>query len=79
MSLLERSLAIAHDMGFSSTAFPLIGAGVNKYPPMDVIKAILDACSLFSQKDAALKRVIVVVREHDKKNQQVCTSPLNIE
>ena len=79
MSLLERSLAIAHDMGSSSIAFPLIGAGVNKYPPMDVIKAILDACSLFRQKDTMLKRVIVVVWEHDKKNQQVCTFQLIIE
>ena len=66
-------------MGFSSIAFPLIGAGVNKYPPKDVIKAILDACSLFRQKDTALRRVIVVVWEHNKKNQQVCTFPLIIE
>ena len=79
MSLLERSLAIAHDMGFSSIAFLLIGAGVNKYPPMDVIKAILDACSLFHQKDTALKIVIVEVWENDKKNQQVRTFPMIIE
>ena len=50
MPLLERSLAITHDMGSTSIDFPLIGAGANNYPPMEVIKAILDACTLSSDK-----------------------------
>lgn len=78
MSLLERSLAITHDMGLSSIAFPLIGAGINKYPATEVIKAILDACSLFRQKVSPLKKIVIVVWKHDHKNQQVCSCTQNL-
>lgn len=71
MSLFERSLAITHDMGLSSIAFPLIGAGRNAYPAIEVVKAILDACSLFRQKDSPLKKVVIVVWSGDTKNQKV--------
>ena len=54
MSLLERSLAIAHDMGLTSVAFPLIGTGANSYPTMEVVQAMLDACSFFRQKGSPL-------------------------
>ena len=56
MSLFERSLAITHDIGLESIAFPLIGSGLNMYPAVEVIKAILYACSLFRQRDSPLKR-----------------------
>ena len=56
MSLFERSLAITHDMGLESLAFPLIWSGLNMYPAVEIIKAILDACSLFRQRDSPLKR-----------------------
>lgn len=39
---------------------------------MEVIKAMVDACSLFRQKDSRLKKVVIVVWERDQKNQQVC-------
>ena len=71
MSLLERSLAISHDLGMMSIAFPLIGAGVNNYPCMDVVKSILDACSLFRHKCSPLKRVVIVVWKNDTKNKPV--------
>ena len=74
MSLLERTLAITHDLGLPSIAFPLIGAGANNYPVLEVIKAIIDACSLFRQKQSPLKKVVIVVWEHDKKNEQVSLS-----
>ena len=74
MSLLERTLAITHDMGLSPIAFPLIGAGANNYPALEVIKAIIDACSLFRQKRSPLKKVVIAVWEHGKKNEKVSLS-----
>ena len=71
MQLFERSLAITHDMGLTSIAFPLIGAGLNKYPPLTVIEAILDACSLFRQKNSPLKEVVIVIWDKDKHSQNV--------
>ena len=71
MSLLERSLAISHDLGMTSIAFPLIGAGVNKGPCMEVVESILDACSLFRHKGSPLKRVVIVVWKNDTKNKPV--------
>ena len=72
MSLLERSLAILHDLGMTSIAFPLIGAGVNNYPGMEVVKSILDTCSLFRHKGSPLKRVVIVVWKKDTNNKPVC-------
>lgn len=71
MSLFERTLNVAHNMGLKSVAFPLIGAGANNYPPLEVMKAIVDACSLFRQKDTPLKEVVIVVWENDSKNIKV--------
>ena len=71
MSLFERSLAITHDMDLVSIAFPLIGSGLNEYPAVEVIKAILDACSLFRQPNSPLKKVVIVIWSGDDKNQKV--------
>ena len=71
MSLFEQALNISHDMGMRSVAFPLIGAGANNYPPIEVMKAIVDACSLFRQPGTLLKKVVIVVWENDSKNIKV--------
>ena len=71
MSLLERSLAIAHDMGLTSVAFPLIGTGANSYPIMEVVQAMLDACSFFRQKGSPLKSVVIVVWRNAASKKQV--------
>ena len=76
MSLFERSLAITHDMGLESLAFPLIWSGLNMYPAVEIIKAILDACSLFRQRDSPLKKVVIVIWSGDDKNQKVGTEIL---
>ena len=59
MSLLERSLAIAHVMGLTSVAFPLIGTGAKSYPTMEVVQAMLDACSFCRQKGSPLERIFL--------------------
>lgn len=58
-------------MGIGSIAFPLIGAGRLGYPEMDVIKALVDACSLFREKDSKLKTVSIVVWKYDLGCQEV--------
>ena len=70
-SLFERAMNITHDMGLRSIAFPFIGTGVLKYPPLEVMKALLDASSLFREKDSPLKTVYIVVWEQDHKTEQV--------
>mgnify|MGYP001799694802 CR=1 FL=1 len=71
MSLFERALNVSHDMGMKSVAFPLIGAGLNNYPPMEVMKAIMDACSLLRQPNTPLRRVVIVVWEKNNKTIKV--------
>ena len=58
-------------MGLRSIAFSFIGTGVLKYPPLEVMKALLDASSLFREKDSPLKTVYIVVWEQDHKTEQV--------
>ena len=71
MQLFKRSLAITNDLSLTSIAFPLIGVGLNNYPVLTVIEAILDTCSLFRQENSPLKRVVIVIWEMDKQSQQV--------
>ena len=70
-ALFERALNITHDLSLTSIAFPFIGTGVLQYPVLDVMKALLDACSLFREKDSTLKTVSMLVWSQDKKTEQV--------
>ena len=58
-------------MGLRSIAFPFIGTGILQYPPLEVMKALLDASSLFREKDSPLKTVYIVVWEEDDEAEQV--------
>ena len=69
-SLFERALNISHDKGWKSIAFPLIGGSID-YPPIKVIKGILNACSFFVKKDSPLKTVRIVIWENDSVNLKV--------
>lgn len=62
---------ITHDISLRSIAFPFIGTGVLKYPPLEVMKALIDACSLFREKDSPLKTVYIVVWDQDSKTEKV--------
>lgn len=70
-TLFERSLNIAHDMGMTSIAFPMIGCGNLGFSPTQVMAAVLDACSLFHMRSSSLVRVDVIVYERDLVTQQV--------
>lgn len=61
---------IAHDMGMRSIAFPMIGTGLLAYPALEVLKAFVDACSLFRERDSPLQRVAIVVWKHSSEETQ---------
>lgn len=71
-SLFERALNIAHDLVRDSIAFPMVGAGLLAYPPIEVVvKALIDACSLLREKDSPLKNVTLVIWKNDVETQKV--------
>ena len=62
---------VTYDLGLSSIAIPLIGAGSLEYPLMDIMKALMDACSFYRRYDNQLKRVIMIVHHDDPVSQVV--------
>ena len=64
---------MASESGYSSMAIPALGTGQLKYPPEDVIAAIVTAVSCFlSLSDASsLREITLVVHSEDTKSVKV--------
>lgn len=50
----------------------MIGAGKLAYPPDEVLKALMDACSNFNRTNSTLRYVKLVVWNEDPEQQKVC-------
>ena len=63
---------MAHDMCMTSISLPMIGCGNLGLSTVQVMMAMLDACSLFRMKGSTLTRVTLVVNQQDQAIAEVC-------